>query len=388
MARKRSNNEGSIYRDKKGRWVAALTVGYCPKTGNRKRKVFYGKTRREAQEKLNEALVRQQQGQLTMASVSTITVKQWLESWLPTYKEISVKRKTYDSYKQVINDYIVPGLGQVRLTQLSPKQVQTFINKLSREKELSPRTVEYAKVILSSALNTAINEGYIHKNPAAKVKLPKKAPSQARSMSPEQLERFMESITNRTHYSIYYTAVSTGLRRGELLALRWADVDFQAKTLHVNQNLLKTDGEYYFDTPKTPESIRGFTIPDKLVAELKSYKAHQNKDRLLMGELYNDHDLIFAKTDGTPFDPGYVTRKFGMLCDKLGLDFTLHELRHTFATLSLLNGVDITTVSKMLGHKDVTTTLNIYSHVLPDSTDRLARTVDAFLPERKNSFNS
>ena len=158
MARKRANNEGSIYRDKKGRWVAALTLGYCPNTGKRKRKVFYGKTRKEVQEKLNKALVMQQQGQLTMASVSAITVRQWLEIWLPTYKKISVKRKTYDSYEQVVNDYIIPGLGHIRLTKLSPNHVQTFINNLS-EKGLSPRTVEYAKVILNSALKAAINEG-------------------------------------------------------------------------------------------------------------------------------------------------------------------------------------------------------------------------------------
>jgi len=170
-----------------------------------------------------------------------------------------------------------------------------------------------------------------------------------------------------------------------MLALKWDDIDLNRKTISIKRALTKGEEGWIIDTPKTEESIRKFSFPNELYIELRRHKIRQKKQNMKAGKAYTDKGYVFCKDDGSLFDPDHITRVFKKYANLAGLDFHLHELRHTFATLALQNGVDITTVSKMLGHKDVTTTLNIYSHLLPESTEKLAKTIDVFLPKRKYS---
>ncbi len=380
---KRSNSEGSIYRRKDGRWAGAITIGFSP-DGKQKRKYFYGKTKKEVQEKLTKAKYLQQTGRLSLNSIENVTLTKWLEHWLENYKKNSVKPKTYVSYKQVIENYLIPGLGKSKLRELSTNRIQKTINDLAGR--VSPRTVEYTISILRQALNQAIVEGYMHSNPAQNIALPRKKERKVRSFTETETEKIFSIIEDPLHYIIYFSYLSTGVRRGELLALRWEDINLTDRTFSINRGITKDlDDKWVIDTPKNEESIRIFTIPDRLVVELKKHQLEQKKQILKVGKLYNNQGLAFAKDDGSFYTPEYITRRFRRYCHKIGIDGTLHELRHTFATFALQSGMDITTVSKMLGHKDVTTTLNIYSHVLPHSTERVAKTINELLPKRKYS---
>lgn len=383
MAARRGNNEGSIYQAKDGRWVAALTVGY-DKKGKQKRKVWYGKTRREVQEKLTEALNLQRQGQLTLKSLENITIKEWLNLWLEEYKQHSLKPRTFLSYQKIAEIYLVPELGKIRLKNLTTNQIQKAINSLASK--VSSRTVEYAISILKQALKQAMVEGYIYNNPALNVSLPRKEQGNVTSLTLKEVEKVFSIIENPAHYIIYYTFLSTGIRRGELLALKWNEVDLSGQVFNIKWGITKDlDGKWGIDTPKTPESTRSFTIPDKLAVMLKKHQLEQKKQILKAGIAYNNQGLVFAKDDGNFYDPDYISRRWKMYCDKLAINSNLHELRHTFATFALQSGMDITTVSKILGHKDVTTTLNIYSHILPDSTKKVAKTINELLPKKDYS---
>lgn len=376
MSKRRGNNEGSIYQIKNGRWVAAITIGYN-KNGNPKRKVYYGRTRKEAQEKLVKAQHLFNTGKLTQKSLKNITLAEWLDTWLNVFKKNAVKATTFRSYQKIIELYIFPELGHVQLKNLSTPQIQMCINSL----EVSPRTVQYAVTILRQALKQAQAQGYVNSNVAVNVALPRSTQGKARALTLEEIKKVFSIINNPIHYTIYYALLSTGVRRGELIALKWQDVNLENKVFNINNAVTKNvEGKWVVDSPKTAESIRAFTIPDKLVAVLKKHRSKQNKQILRARSLYNNQNFIFCRDDGERYDPDYISRRWKMYCDKVGIKSNLHELRHTFATLSLQGGVDVTTVSKMLGHRDVTTTLNVYSHILPNSTEKAASLINTLLP--------
>lgn len=375
---RRGDNEGSIYRRGDGRWTAAVTVGY-DKNGKQKRKVFYGKTRAEVAQKLNEALQLQRKGRLTLKSVESITLADWLEYWLINYKKIAVKPRTYTSYQQVVYDYLTPELGNILLKDLSINEIQKAINNLTTK--VSSRTTEYAISILRQALKQAMAEGYMYNNPAHNIALPRKTQKNVSSLTLEEVKKVFGIIKDPIHYIIYFGYLSTGVRRGELLALKWNDV--ANNVMDINKAISKDiNDKWVVGTLKNKESIRSFAIPDKLVSALKEHKHKQDKQIDMAGKLYNNQNYIFCKDNGELYTPGYITRRWNIYCQKVGIDSNLHELRHTFATMALQNGVDVTTVSKMLGHKDVTTTLNIYSHILPDSTKKAAEIINGFLPKQ------
>lgn len=374
--KKRGNNQGSIYQIKDRRWVSAITVGYN-QNGNPKRKISYSRTKKEAQKKLVEAQYMYQTGQLTQEKLQDISLNQWLDIWLENYKKNSVKAKTYISYQEMIEFYLKPELGHVKLKDLSIIQVQMFANKM----QVSPRTVQYTISILKQALNQAQAQGYVNSNVASSVSLPRQAQAKARALSATEAEKIFSVIDNPIHYAIYYSLLSTGVRRSELLALKWENVSLKEKTFNISKTITKdANNSWIIDTPKTPESVRTFSIPDKLVTVLRSHRSKQNKQILQAGNLYNNNNFIFCKDDGDMYCPHYISRRWNMYAKKAGIESNLHMLRHTFATMALQNGVDITTVSKMLGHKNVTTTLNIYSHTLPNSTEKAAGVINALLP--------
>ncbi len=378
---KRSNAEGSIYRRKDGKWVGALTIGFDT-NGKQKRKYYYGKTKKEVQEKLVKALHLQQKGQLTLKSLENITIAEWLDTWLIDYKQNAVKPRTFLSYQNTIELYINPLLGNTQLKNLTTNQIQKAVNELSLK--VSPRTIQYSITILRQALKQALLEGYIFSNPALHISLPRSVTGQIRALNKQEVEKVFAVIENPIHYVIYFTLLSTGIRRGELLALKWRDINLKKRTVSIRGAVTKNEhGKWVVDTPKTQSSIRSFSISTELSSILKKHQIEQNKQILQAGSLYNNQDFIYCKDNGERYNPDHITRRYKKYCKKVGIDSNLHELRHTFATFALQSGMDITTVSKMLGHQNVTTTLNTYSHLLPDSTEKVAETVSLLLPKRK-----
>ena len=382
MAKKRGNGEGTIVKRADGRWMASLTLGRDPQTGVLKRASFYGTTRTEVAARLAEALRDRAHG--VFVAPHKMTLSEWLHRWLTTYKQPEVRPSTYQSYEQQIRVRILPALGHILLRDLEPYHLQQFYNTLATR--CAPRTVRYTHAVLRSALGLAEKHQQIPRNPTLLCTLPRDPRKDWPTLSPQQVRDTLFPLlrTERLH-AAFIVAVFTGLRRGELLGLRWQDVDMQAMTLQVRQSAsrLRVEGQAHktavvMQVPKTPQSRRTIPLPALCVQALRSHKARQAEERLLLGSAYTDLDLVFCRPDGTPLDPKWMNRTLARLLARAGLPrMRFHDLRHTFATLLMQLGESPKTVSQLLGHAGVQITLDWYTHpsqtVEERAIDRLAQ---------------
>lgn len=379
MAKRRGNGEGSITKRKSdGRWQGYVTVGYDVETGKPKKKYFYGKTRKEVQEQVNEALGKVRTG--TYREPSKLTMAEWLTTWLNDYMKPSLRPTTWENYEIQVMRHILPALGHLRLSQLQTSNLQKLYNdKLSnggrldgKEGGLSPRSVRYIHTLIHAALEQAKKEGMITINVADAVKLPHDQKKEIQCLDTEGVKKFLTAARDTKHFPAYFLALNTGLRRGELLGLRWKDVDLKAGSITVNQGLVRTKQGLVFQEPKTKLSNRTIGISPQVVSVLKDHKKRQNEERLSAGEAYNkEHDLVFCNELGEPICPRGFTRHFERLLKRAGLEgkVTFHGLRHTFATLSLQEGAAARTVQEALGHHKAAFTLDVYSSV----TDKMKK---------------
>ncbi len=379
MAKRRGNGEGSITKRKSdGRWQGYVTVGYDVETGKPKKKYFYGKTRKEVQEQVNEALGKVRTG--TYREPSKLTMAEWLTTWLNDYMKPSLRPTTWENYEIQVMRHILPALGHLRLSQLQTSNLQKLYNdKLSnggrldgKEGGLSPRSVRYIHTLIHAALEQAKKEGMITINVADAVKLPHDQKKEIQCLDTEGVKKFLTAARDTKHFPAYFLALNTGLRRGELLGLRWKDVDLKAGSITVNQGLVRTKQGLVFQEPKTKLSNRTIGVSPQVVIALKDHKKRQNEERLAAGTAYNkEHDLVFCNELGGPICPRGFTRHFERLLKKSGLEgkVTFHGLRHTFATLSLQEGAAARTVQEALGHHKAAFTLDVYSSV----TDKMKK---------------
>ena len=379
MAKRRGNGEGSITKRKSdGRWQGYVTVGYDVETGKPKKKYFYGKTRKEVQEQVNEALGKVRTG--TYREPSKLTMAEWLTTWLNDYMKPSLRPTTWENYEIQVMRHILPALGHLRLSQLQTSNLQKLYNdKLSnggrldgKEGGLSPRSVRYIHTLIHAALEQAKKEGMITINVADAVKLPHDQKKEIQCLDTEGVKKFLTAARDTKHFPAYFLALNTGLRRGELLGLRWKDVDLKAGSITVNQGLVRTKQGLVFQEPKTKLSNRTIGVSPQVVSTLKEHKKRQNEERLAAGTAYNtEHDLVFCNELGEPICPRGFTRHFERVLKRAGLEgkVTFHGLRHTFATLSLQEGAAARTVQEALGHHKAAFTLDVYSSV----TDKMKK---------------
>jgi integrase len=370
MAKRRGNGEGSITKRKDGRWQGNATVGYNPVNGKPKKKYFYGKSRKEVQLLIAEALGKVQAG--TYQEVSKLKVAEWFQIWLDEYQKMALRTTTFESYDMQARLHILPAIGHHYLCKLETCHLQALYNaKLQdgarldgKEGGLSPRTVRYQHTIIHACLAQARKEGKIIINPADSVKLPQDNGKEHRFLDTDQVRTLLKVARESNYFAAYYLALNTGLRRGELLALRWQEIDMVESTVKVSRGLVRTKGGLIFQEPKTKFSKRVIGISPEVVSVLKAHKKEQNEHRLSLGEIYQDQDLIFCNELGLPLDPRALTRHFERLLEKAGLEkINFHGLRHTFATLSLQEGTDPRTTQEALGHHKVAFTLDVYSGV-------------------------
>ncbi len=385
--RRRGNGEGSIIKRKDGRWQASATVGFDYEAGKPRRAYFYGKTRREVQEKLSEALGRVKAGKYV--APSRMTVGEWMDTWLNDYMKPSLRPTTWGSYEMQIRQHIKPALGHLRLVQLQTSHLQRLYNeKLAGGRAdgkaggLSPRSVRYIHTVIHIALEQALKEQHITINPANVVKLPRVTKKEMNTLDIEGISKFLEAARDTRHYAAYLLELATGLRRGELLGLRWQDVDLKAGTLRVTQQYVRTNDGNIFQAPKTNLSRRTVQIPQNVVKEIRAHKAWQAQYRLALGEAYENNDLVFCNEDGRPLDPRSFTRHFGRVLARAGLPkMCFHDLRHTFATLSLQEGVSARAIQEALGHHTAAFTMTTYSHVTDrmkqDASDKIGNLLQA-----------
>lgn len=367
MASRRGHNEGGIYqRESDGKWCAAVDLGYV--NGKRKRKVIYGKTRREAAEKLTRALTDHQQG-LPVATERQ-TVAQFLDRWLTDVARPKLRPSTYRSYQQKIRLYLVPALGRHQVAKLDPQQVQAMMNALS-ERGLAPRTIQYTQAILRRALNQAVKWGQVARNVAALTDPPRVERPEMQALSPDQARRFLDAVRGDRAEALYSVALSLGLRQGEALGLRWQDVDLDAGELRVRVALQHLSGEApCLVEPKTRQSRRTLPLTPGLVAQLRAHRTRQLEERLRAGDGWQGEawGLVFTNTAGGPLSKWTLTHQYKRHLERAGLPaIRFHDLRHSCASLLVAQGVHPRVVMDILGHSTIALTMNTYSHVLPQA---------------------
>ncbi len=371
-------------------WRLSVYLGKDPVTGKerRVRKTVRG-SEKDAQKALRDLLHSIDEG--TFVEPAKMTVEQYLEQWLETHKA-NVEPTTHDWYALVCRKHIAPHLGRMQLQKLTPLAIQQFyVSKLQegrldgKGKALSPNTVRHIHRVLHKALNAAVKLQLIPRNPCDAVEPPKAVKKEARYWTPEEAAQFLEAIQEDRLYALFYVALGTGLRRGELLGLRWQDVDLNEGRLTVRQEIVRKSKGTLVKAPKTEKSRATISLSRGVVEVLKKHKARQAQERLLMGDQYHDSGLVFTTFEGKPLDPSYISGDyFGKLIEKAKVrKINFHALRHTHATILASQGVPLKVVSERLRHSSVAITGDIYSHVFAQMDREAADSFDAAMQAAK-----
>jgi integrase len=372
---RRGNSEGSIYRRKDGRWVAQ--VSGVAGTG----RVFrYGKTRAEAAAKLTTALKSVQDGLPIPGERQT--VDKYLESWLEESAKPSIRPMTYVSYASLIRLHVIPELGGVPLAKLTPQHVQALMNR-KLAAGLSPRRVAMIRGVLRTALNQALRWGLVSRNVATLVSPPRAVRFEVRPLEPEQARLFLKAVRGDPLEPLYTVALAVGLRQGEALGLRWEDVDLDAGTLHIRHGLQRIEGKLRLVEPKSARARRTIVMPALVTESLRAHRVRQTEQRLLAGAEWEEGDFVFSTAVGRPLTDSTVTHMFQRHLARAGLPRQrFHDLRHACASLLLAQGVSPRVVMELLGHSQITLTLNTYSHVMPGLQAEAAARMDGLLSQR------
>lgn len=382
---------GHIYKRSIDSWTVVYDTGRDPVTGRRRQvsKAVRG-TKKDAERELRRTLNQIDSGMYV--AQSRFTVSEFLEAWLTEYVEPNLSAKIRIRYESIVQQHLIPAFGHIRLRSLRPRHVSPQYarwadsgRKNEEQGGLSPRTIVNHHRVLKGALGYAVQQQVLAANPADSVKPPRVAPPNIKVLDRPQLGHLLEIAKSTSIGPIVHLAGHTGMRQGEVLAVRWSDVNLDNGTLRVERALEYIPGEgIRFKTPKTARSRRTVTLSNSLVRALRRARAAQAQRRLSMGEGYGDQDLVFATQTGRPLSPRNVLREFGKLVDRAGIPkIRFHDLRHTHATILLNEGVPISVVSERLGHSTPTTTLNVYAHVLPNVQQALADKLDAILGDEQ-----
>ncbi|MFL5626621.1 MAG: tyrosine-type recombinase/integrase [Ktedonobacteraceae bacterium] len=373
---KRANGEGSIYRRKvDGMYVGSITLE------DGKRKYFYSKKRQEVHDRMHAALREKQQGTLIIAPQQTLS--QYLVYWLEHNVQNVVRPRTYERYEAIVRLHIVPIIGKVKLQALTPQHIQVLKSKKLKEK-LSPTTVSAIQEMLHKALDDAIKLGLVARNVCDAVSPPRKQHKEFNPFTSDEARKLLEAAKGHPQEALFVLALATGMRRGELLGLKWQDINFVEGTLQVRRVLSrlptqmgKDRGDLYVESePKTKSSRRNIVLTGFALEALKQHRVRQETMRRLAADTWEDHDYVFCKPSGRHLNPGHdVLVQLKLLLEKAGLpDRRFHDLRHGAATLLLSMGVHPKVVQEILGHSEISMTMDIYSHVLPtmqkDAMDR------------------
>jgi integrase len=355
--RRRGHGEGSIYQRKDGRWVASLSID------GHKRKDLYGKTRKEVQEKLKIALREQQQG--TLITTPQQTVEQFLTQWLESHR-LAVRIRTYERYEQFVRLHLIPSLGHIKLDKLTVQHVKNLYVTLEK-KQLSTTTLNTLHNMLHKALVDAVKWGLLMRNVCDAITAPKRERHEIKPLTMEQAKQLLSAAKGQTLEALWVLALTTGMRRGEILALKWQDINFDQAMVQVRRIFTRAPGRTFIEAdPKTEKSKRSIMLTSIALDALKVHRRSQLETRLQAGSAWKDSDLIFCTSLGTPLHPNWVLAQFKKLLTRTGLpDMRFHDLRHSIATLLLSMGIHPKVVQELLGHNRIQETVDTYSQVLP-----------------------
>ena len=379
MAKRRANGEGNIRKRKDGRWEGRYTAGHNPATGKAIYKNVLGKTQAEVKEKLKKAI--EETKGLDVAKGQRYTVGQWMDVWYEYYAKIKVRPSSHKTYEGYIKNHIKPHIGNIPLTKLTTLDLQVMYQELltkgrvdriesqHQPKGLSAKTVRNLNQIISSAMKLAIQQHLISHDPTDGCALPKTEHREMQTLSADQLAAFLLEAKHSGVFEMYYIELATGLRRGELLGLKWEDIDFANQTLRVRRQVGRINGEVREAPLKTKNAYRTISLGTDAVGILKQQREKQPSS-----------SYVFPGPTGGPIAPDSVLHMLHRVLDRAGLpEIRFHDLRHTFATLALQNGVDVKTVSGMLGHFSAGFTLDTYAHVTTAAQKKAAETMGVVL---------
>ena len=385
MAKRRANGEGNLRKRKDGRWEGRYTAGRDPDTGKAIYKNVLGKTQAEARAKL-KAAIEEAKG-LDAAKAGRYTVGQWMEVWFEHYAKVKVRPSSHQTYRGYIDNHIKPNIGKLPLEKLTSLDLQKFYKKLLEKgrvdrlesrhqaKGLSPKTVRNIHQIISSAMKLAQEQKLIASNPAEGCALPRLEHWEMQTLPVEQLQSFLREARDSGVFELYYLELATGLRRGELLGLKWEDIDLERGDLRVKRQISRINGEVVEAPLKTKNAYRTLPLAADTIDVLKAQRRKAG-----------DSPWVFPSPTGGPISPDSVLHMLHRVLKRAGLlRIRFHDLRHTFATLALQNGVDVKTVSGMLGHFSAGFTLDTYAHVTTASQRQAAKTMGSVI---SGSFQS
>ena len=420
---RRSNGEGSITKRKDGRWQAAVSVG-TDENGKPKRKYYYGKTKKEVAKKLAEATNQVRTG--TYTEPSKLVVREWFDRWLKHYKKGNIDQSTFESYKDHIDLHILPEIGHIKLSKLKTFHLQELYHKKlqggarrdSKPGGLSARVVRYLHMICRQALEQAKAEGLITINPCDATKPPRLERKEIKSLDSDQVTLFLQEAKPCRYYTAFLLGLYTGMRRGEVLALQWEDIDFETNEIQVRKTIERSKEYGLRIKPHTKNKKNRSVSADPAVLEtLKFWKARIDKEKKNLGNAYLNNNLIFPNEIGSITCPRAFSRQFERTierCNKRLVDTAIekkreetgkeelseeetrfieqsnrievspHSLRHTFATLSLQEGCDPKTIQEALGHHSAAFTLDVYAGVTQkmrkEANEKIGKLLTACLP--------
>ena len=369
--KRRARGEGSVFQRKDGRWVVQIELG------DGKRKQFYVKGQKEGIKKLREAQNELEKG--ILATGPQQKLKDYMEDWIENVHKDKLRISTYVKYKKLIK-YIVGDLGETWLQKLTPQRVQRFYTDMSK-RGLSSKTINVTHGVLHAALDNAVLWNYVPRNVCDFVKPPRIVSREVVPLTLEQAQKLLDNVRKHRLEMLLTMAVVTGMRRGELLSLRWSNVNFEVNTVLVLHTVDYIPHYGYVETePKTKAGRRAIKLPAFLIDMLKLHREEVLEQQRKQGDKWENRDLVFPDLKGGYFNPSYLLRVFKKLLVEVGTPHMhFHDLRHSAATILLSMGVNMKVIQELLGHSDISITLGLYSHLLPTmQQDMIDKWDDAF----------
>lgn len=375
--RRRSPGEGSIFQRKSdGQWVGVIPLDF-DEHGKRRRKTIYGRTQREVRVKLEAMKVDLEAG-ISPSQSHAPTVDELLLRYLE-HRRGEWSPTTYRRHAGLVAKHLNPTIGRHRVTKLTVAQVQRVLDEQQKSGS-SPRTVQYTRAVLRAALNLAIKWGLVRRNVAALADVPRIERKEVKPLSKASAHELLGKLDGDRLEHLYALAMTLGPRQAELIGLRWEDVDLEKRVLRIRQTIQYIDGEYQVLPTKTTGSRRSISFPSEIADRLRAQRVMQLEERLAARRDWHESSLVFTNKVGGPLYGPFVTRHLQKVLKEAGLRrIRFHDLRHFAASMLLSMGVELVVIQKTLGHSSITTTANLYAHILPELQEQAAERIGEFL---------